>query len=141
MEEKKRISSNLVVNKDVYFNFRDNCKKKGLLMNIVFEIFMQEFIDGDIKLEIFKNKLVLVDKDFDISKGIQDIETRGTSTNGSKNKNKYNFTTTLDKEIYEKFIHICSENYNGISASIITETFLNQFNLNDFALKLDFCIK
>lgn len=132
-----RVSNNCLLDKEIYVNFRDVCKKKGFLMNNIFEEFMREFIEKDVKLELFKNKFIIVDKDFDISAGIVDIETKGTPTSGNEIKEKCNFNTTLDKELLNRFVTTCKEDY-GISSKIVTETFLKQFSMNGFTFKLHF---
>lgn len=135
VEEKKRIPCNLIVRKDIYIAFRDNCKKNNLLMNIVFEAFMREFNSGDIVLETSKNKLILTNKE---NINIANIEKRGTPFSRGKEEETYIFNTTVQKNLYKDFLRFCSENYKELHANIIAETFLKQFSLDEFKLQLCF---
>ena len=54
-----RAMLNTTINKDVLDGFRSYCKNIGCPMNMVLEIFMEQFSDGQFTLKLAKNKMNL----------------------------------------------------------------------------------
>ena len=98
------------INKEVFDSFKDYCKEFGYPMNMVLEIFMQQYGNGRFKLtgeDILKFK------------------------NDGKETDTLN--TTINKEIYLKFKSTCK--YNGYFIRHIITAFMEKYASRSFILE------
>ena len=57
--KQKRAMLNTTINEDVLNNFREYCKEINCPMNMILEIFMNQFAEGQFSLKLGKNKMKL----------------------------------------------------------------------------------
>lgn len=50
--DNKKVSLNTTIRKSVLDGFRDFCKKSNVNMNTLIEVFMQQCVDGELKIAI-----------------------------------------------------------------------------------------
>lgn len=99
------------VNKEIYETFKDYLKEQGYPMNIILEIFMNQYADGKFKI-----------KSEDILKFKND------------NAKLVTLNTTVNKEIYTRFKSICSG--NGYYVKYVIIAFMEKYSSRNFALEL-----
>lgn len=78
---------NTTINKEVFDSFKDYCKEMGYPMNVLLEIFMQQYIKGRFNLN--SNDILKWKKD---------------------NSEIDSLNTTLNKEVYVNFKQACKNN-------------------------------
>ena len=86
VQREETSSLNTTVNKNILDNFRDSLGKYGYPMNMMLEIFMRQYIDGEIELsedDVAKHK----------DSGAEEVT----------------LATTINKEIYLSFKSICKD--------------------------------
>ena len=101
---------NTKINKEVLDNFRDYCAYHGYPMNTLFEIFMQQYIDG--KFKLMEN---------DILKWSCDYSDVGV------------FNTTFNKKIYLDFKAYCQD--NGYYVKHVVTAFMEKLLSGDIKLE------
>lgn len=57
--KQKRAMLNTTINEDVLNNFREYCKVINCPMNMILEVFMNQFAEGQFSLKLGKNKMKL----------------------------------------------------------------------------------
>ena len=55
----KRIPFNTTINEEIANNFREYCKNINAPMNMVLEIFMTQFTEGQFTFKLTNNKMVM----------------------------------------------------------------------------------
>ena len=101
---------NQKINKEVLDNFKDYCKEQGYQLNIILEVFMQQYSNGKFKL---KAEDILKFKD----------DGKEVST----------LNTTFNKEIYLDFKSTCK--VNGYFVKHVITAFMEKYASRNFILE------
>lgn len=94
------------VNREIYTEFRDNCRKRGIPINILFEAFMKQCIEDQIEIPLIS----------------------------TKTNDPMRVGTTIPKDISDSFKAKCKE--IRIPIRIMLESFMYQYNRGEFELVL-----
>lgn len=106
---------NTKVNKEVFDDFKDTCKVLGYPMNVVLEIFMNQYSSGRIK---FSDENVWKWKE------------------NKEDKNKYKtdtLSTTFNKEIYQNFKFKCKA--DGYFVKHVIMAFMKKFSNGELMME------
>lgn len=109
----KRVETNALntkINKEVFDDFKDCCKKQGYPMNVMLETFMRQYANGNFHL----------DAD-DIMKFKNDGKEVDT------------LNTTFSKEVYLAFKSACK--VNGFFVKHVIAAFMEQYTNRNFVLE------
>ena len=101
---------NTKVNKVVFDNFKDYCKKLGYPMNVMLETFMRQYTNGKFELN-----------EEDILKYKGDVTEQDT------------LNTTFNKEIYTNFKYRCK--YNGYFVKHVIIAFMEKIVSREYVLE------
>ena len=101
---------NTQINKEIFYNFKVKCKQRGLPLNIVIEVFMNQYANGRYKL-----------KETDIIKWREDSGETET------------LNSTFNKEIYTKFKNVVKN--DGYFVRHIISAFIEDYVNNDFTME------
>ena len=101
---------NQKINKEVLDNFKDYCKEQGYQLNIILEVFMQQYSNGKFKL---KAEDILKFKD--------------------DGKEVSALNTTFNKEIYLDFKSTCK--VNGYFVKHVITAFMEKYASRNFILE------
>ena len=94
------------INGEIYTEFRDNCRRRGIPINILIEAFMRQCIEEQIEIPIISNQ-----------------------TN-----DPIRFGTNVPKDIADSFKAKCKS--SRIPMRIMLESFMYQYNKGEFELVL-----
>lgn len=101
---------NMQINKDIFYDFKVKCKEKGYPLNIVIEVFMEQYANGKYNLE--KENIIKWKKD--------DGETE-------------TLNSTFNKETYNKFKNTVKG--NGFFVKHVITAFVEDYVKNDLVME------
>lgn len=101
---------NMQVNKDIFYDFKVKCKEKGLPLNVVIEVFMNQYANG--KYYIDKEKILKWKND--------DGETE-------------TLNSTFNKEIYNNFKNTVKK--EGLFIKNVVSAFIEDYAENDLVME------
>ncbi len=103
IERVETTALNTKINKEVFDEFRDNCKRQGYPLNVMLETFMRQYANGRFKLE---------------AKDILKFKNDGKEVD--------TLNTTFNKEIYFDFKDVCK--LRGFFVKHVITAFMEKYN-------------
>lgn len=101
---------NTQINKEIFYEFKVKCKQKRLPLNVVIEVFMNQYANGRYEL-----------KEADIIKWGEDNEETET------------LNSTFNKEVYTKFKNVVKD--NGHFVKHVISAFIEDYVNNDLTME------
>lgn len=101
---------NMQVNKDIFYDFKVKCKERGLPLNIVIEVFMNQYANGRYHLE--KEKV---------------LKWKGD------NRETETLNSTFNKEIYNNFKNTVKK--EGLFVKHVISAFIEDYVKNDLIME------
>lgn len=101
---------NTQINKDIFYDFKVKCKQRGLPLNLVIEVFMNQYANGKYHLDIDS-----------INKWKEDSGETET------------LNSTFNKEIYDRFKSVVKG--NGLYVKHVISAFIEDYGNNNLMLK------
>lgn len=102
---------NTKVNKEVFDRFKEICKRNGLPLNVVIEIFMRQYAD----------KMFPLASDQIIKYKYEDYETA-------------TLNTTFSKDVYYRFKKVCK--HNGFFVKHVLDAFMEDYVKGEYVFRL-----
>lgn len=101
---------NIQINKDIFYDFKVKCKQKGLPLNVVIEVFMNQYANG--KYYLNHEKILKWKEDCGITETLN---------------------TTFNKEVYDRFKYTVKS--NGYFVRHIISAFIEDYIENDLIME------
>lgn len=61
--KEERSALNTTIKKEVFDGFKAKCKRTGIPMNTLLEVFMDQYVNGEFKIKFTKNNDISLDLD------------------------------------------------------------------------------
>lgn len=101
---------NMQINKEIFYEFKVKCKERGLPLNIVIEVFMNQYANG--KYDLDETNIVKWRED---------------------NGETETLNSTFNKEVYDKFKDMVKK--NGLFIKHVITAFVEDYVNNDLVME------